>query len=148
LKLISLEDAIRKMTSLPAQTFGFRDRGLIREGFAADLVIFDENTIIDQATFDKPHQFPLGISYVLVNGAPIIENNQLTAARPGVALHGAGLQGTAHTWKVQFENTPKALANVSRIGAPATILGSNINYTLNPERVRRLANPFRVQANF
>ena len=70
LKLISLEDAIRKMTSLPAQTFGFRDRGLIREGFAADLVIFDENTIIDQATFDKPHQFPLGISYVIVNGAP------------------------------------------------------------------------------
>ena len=69
LKLITLEDAIRKMTSLPAQTFGFRDRGLIREGFAADLVIFDENTIMDQATFDKPHQFPLGISYVIVNGA-------------------------------------------------------------------------------
>ena len=88
LKLISLEDAIRKMTSLPAQTFGFRDRGLIREGFAADLVIFDENTIVDQATFDKPHQFPLGISYVIVNGAPVIENNQMTAARPGVALRG------------------------------------------------------------
>ena len=68
LKLISLEDAIRKMTSLPAQMFGFRDRGLIREGFAADIVIFDENTIIDQATFDKPHQYPLGIIYVLVNG--------------------------------------------------------------------------------
>src|SRR5678815_4557031 len=90
LKLISLEDAIRKMTSLPAQTFGFRDRGLIREGFAADLVIFDENTIIDQATFDKPHQYPLGISYVIVNGAPVIENNQLTAVRPGVALRGPG----------------------------------------------------------
>jgi N-acyl-D-amino-acid deacylase len=90
LKLISLEDAIRKMTSLPAQTFGFRDRGLIREGFAADLVIFDENTIIDQATFDKPQQFPSGISYVLVNGAPVIENNQLTTARPGAALFGPG----------------------------------------------------------
>ena len=90
LKLIALEDAIRKMTSLPAQTFGFRDRGLIREGFAADLVIFDENTIADQATFDKPHQFPVGISYVLVNGAPVFENNQMTAARPGVALRGAG----------------------------------------------------------
>src|ERR1044071_2661465 len=76
LKLISLEDAIRKMTSLPAQTFGFRDRGLIREGFAADLVIFDENTIIDQATFEKPHQFPVGISYVLVNGQLVLANNQ------------------------------------------------------------------------
>jgi N-acyl-D-amino-acid deacylase len=93
LKLISLEDAIRKMTSLPAQTFGFRDRGLIREGFAADLVIFDENTIIDQATFDKPHQYPLGISYAIVNGAPVIENNQMTAARPGVALRGSGFLG-------------------------------------------------------
>jgi N-acyl-D-amino-acid deacylase len=92
LKLISLEDAIRKMTSLPAQTFGFRDRGLIREGFAADIVIFDENTIIDQATFEKPHQFPLGISYVIVNGAPVVENNQMTEARPGMALRGPGYQ--------------------------------------------------------
>jgi N-acyl-D-amino-acid deacylase len=92
LKLISLEDAIRKMTSLPAQTFGFRDRGLIREGLAADLVIFDENTIIDQATFDKPHQFPLGISYVIVNGTPVLENNQMTSARSGVALRGPGYQ--------------------------------------------------------
>jgi hypothetical protein len=81
------------MTSLPAQTFGFRDRGLIREGFAADLVIFDENTIIDQATFDKPHQYPLGISYVIVNGAPVIENNQMTAVRSGVALRGSGFLG-------------------------------------------------------
>jgi N-acyl-D-amino-acid deacylase len=90
LKLLSLEDAIRKMTSLPAQTFGFRDRGLIREGFAADLVIFDENTIADQATFDKPHQFPVGIRYVIVNGAPVFEGTQMTAARPGVALRGPG----------------------------------------------------------
>ena len=90
LKLISLEDAIRKMTSLPAQTFGFRDRGLIREGFAADLVIFDENTIIDQATYDKPHQFPLGISQVLVNGQVVLINDQMTSVRPGMALRGPG----------------------------------------------------------
>ena len=90
LKLISLEDAVRKMTSLPAQTFGFRDRGLIREGFAADIIIFDENTIADQATFDKPHQYPLGISYVLVNGTVVLTNNQMTDARPGAALRGAG----------------------------------------------------------
>lgn len=90
LKLIALEDAIRKMTSLPAQTFGFRDRGLIREGFAADFVIFDENTITDQATFDQPHQFPAGISYVIVNGETVLANGQMTAARPGVALRGGG----------------------------------------------------------
>src|SRR5688500_10241372 len=90
LKLISLEDAIRKMSSLPAQTFGFRERGLIREGFAADIVIFDEKTIMDQATFDKPHQYPLGISYVLVNGVVVMTNNQMTESRPGVALRGAG----------------------------------------------------------
>jgi len=90
LKLISLEDAIRKMTSLPAQTFGFRDRGMIREGFAADIVLFDENTIIDQATFDKPHQFPLGISYVIVNGGLVLANGQMTNSRPGVALRGPG----------------------------------------------------------
>ena len=95
LKLISLEDAIRKMTSLPAQTFGLRDRGLIREGLAADIVIFNENTIIDQATFDKPHQFPLGISYVIVNGTTVVENDQMTVARPGMALRGPGYTGGA-----------------------------------------------------
>jgi len=88
LKLIPLEDAIRKMTSLPAQTFGFRDRGLVREGFAADLVIFDENTIGDQATFVSPHQFPTGIEYVMVNGALVFSGGAMTSLRPGAALRG------------------------------------------------------------
>jgi N-acyl-D-amino-acid deacylase len=90
LKLISLEDAIRKMTSLPAQTFGFRDRGFVREGFAADLVIFDEKTVTDRATFEKPHQYPSGISYVMVNGALVFAGQAMTEARPGVALRGSG----------------------------------------------------------
>lgn len=90
LQLITLEDAIRKMTSLPAQTFGFRDRGMVREGLAADLVIFDEKTIGDRATFDKPHQFPVGISYVLVNGELVFANEQMSGARPGIALRGPG----------------------------------------------------------
>lgn len=90
LQLLSLEDAIRKMTSLPAQTFGFRDRGMVREGFAADLVIFDEKTIADRATFDRPHQFPVGISYVLVNGELAFADGQMTGARAGVALAGTG----------------------------------------------------------
>ena len=86
LKLISLEDAIRKMTSLPAQTFNFRDRGFVREGFVADLVVFDEKTIADRATFDKPHQYPAGISYVMVNGELVFASEAMTGARPGVAL--------------------------------------------------------------
>lgn len=96
LKLISLEDAIRKMTSLPAQTFGFRDRGLLRPGFAADLVIFDENTINDLATFAKPHQYATGISYVLVNGEAVFANGAMTSARPGVALRGPGIIQALH----------------------------------------------------
>lgn len=90
LQLISLEDAIRKMTSLPAQTFGFRDRGMIREGFSADLVIFDEKTVGDRATFEKPHQYPTGISYVMVNGELVFAGEAMTGARPGVALRGSG----------------------------------------------------------
>jgi N-acyl-D-amino-acid deacylase len=93
--LIILEDAIRKMTSLPAQTFGFRDRGLIREGFAADMVIFDENTIIDRATYDKPHAFPIGISYVFVNGQVVLGSDQISDARPGEPLYGPGYRSTS-----------------------------------------------------
>ena len=89
LHLLSLEDAIRKMTSLPAQTFGFRDRGMVREGFAADLVIFDEKTIADRATFEKPHQYPVGVTHVLVNGE-VVFGDGMSGARPGVALRGPG----------------------------------------------------------
>jgi N-acyl-D-aspartate/D-glutamate deacylase len=94
-KIISLEDAIRKMTSLPAQTFGFRDRGMVREGFAADLVIFDENTIADQATFVNPHQFPTGIDYVMVNGELVFAAGSMTGSRPGVAVRGPGTSEVA-----------------------------------------------------
>jgi N-acyl-D-amino-acid deacylase len=86
LRLLTLEDAVRKMTSLPAQTFGLDDRGLVREGFAADLVLFDEKTIADRATFDAPHQYPVGISHVLVNGVVVFEEGRMSAARPGAAL--------------------------------------------------------------
>jgi N-acyl-D-amino-acid deacylase len=94
LHLISLEDAIRKMTSLPAQTFGFRDRGMVREGFAADLTIFDEKTVADRATFDKPHQYPVGISKVIVIGELVLVNDQVGSARPGVALRGPAYAAT------------------------------------------------------
>jgi N-acyl-D-amino-acid deacylase len=86
LKLVSLEDAVRKMTSLPAQTFGLRDRGQVREGFAADLVLFDPATVRDRATFEKPYEKPEGIAFVVVNGLVVLEQDRLTEARPGVAL--------------------------------------------------------------
>jgi N-acyl-D-amino-acid deacylase len=86
LKIITLEDAVRKMTSLPAQTFGLKDRGLIREGFAADLVLFDEKTIADRATFENPHQYATGISRVFVNGKAVFAEGKMTAARPGAPL--------------------------------------------------------------
>ena len=87
--LLTLEDAIRKMTSLPAQTFHLRDRGLLREGYAADIVIFDDATIADRATFDNPHQYPVGISYVIVNGQVVFADGKMTGVRSGVALRGA-----------------------------------------------------------
>lgn len=92
LKLISLEDAIRKMTSLPAQTFGLRDRGLIREGFVADLVIFDETKVADRATFENPHQYATGFSHVIVGGETVLNETGLTGKRSGQPLYGSGFQ--------------------------------------------------------
>ena len=90
LHLVTLEDAIRKMTSLPAQTFALKDRGLIREGFAADLVIFDDAKIADLATFDKPHQYATGISDVIVNGEIVFDGTDMTGKMSGQALFGPG----------------------------------------------------------
>jgi N-acyl-D-amino-acid deacylase len=86
LGLITLEDAIRKMTSLPAQVFGLSDRGLIREGMAADFVIFDEKMVADSATFERPHQYPVGISHVVVNGQVVFADGVMSAERPGRML--------------------------------------------------------------
>jgi N-acyl-D-amino-acid deacylase len=94
LKIVALEDAIRKMTSLPAQSFHLSDRGLLREGFAADVVVFDDQQIADRSTYEQPHQYPVGISYVLVNGQAVMSEGRMTAARPGAALRGAGAQGS------------------------------------------------------
>ncbi len=89
-KIITLEDAIRRMTSLPAQKFQLKDRGLLRVGSAADIVIFDDKKIIDMATFDNPHQFSTGISHVFVNGKSVIDAGRHTGMRNGAALKGAG----------------------------------------------------------
>ncbi len=87
-KIIRLEEAIRRMTSLPARKFNLRDRGLLLESFAADIVIFDEHTVGDVATFTNPHAFSKGFSYVLVNGEPVVENGKHTGKRSGQPLKG------------------------------------------------------------
>jgi len=84
--VISLEEAIRKMTSLPAGHFRFANRGLIRAGYAADLVIFDRALVADTATFEAPHGYAAGIPYVLVNGELVVKNGTQTEARPGDVL--------------------------------------------------------------
>jgi len=81
--VLTLEDAIRRMTSLPARTFGFRDRGQIREGFAADLLLFDPARIQDKATYQQPHQYTEGIDFALVNGTLMVEDGKLTENRGG-----------------------------------------------------------------
>jgi N-acyl-D-amino-acid deacylase len=85
-KILTLEQAIRKMTSFPAQTLGLLDRGLIREGMWADLVVFDSNTIIDKATYHDPHQYPDGIHYVIVNGEIVVKNKKHTLVKSGKIL--------------------------------------------------------------
>ncbi len=91
LKVLRLEDAIRKMTSLPAATFQFAGRGLLRPGNWADVVVFDPETVQDTATFNDPHHYPEGIPYVLVNGILVIDQGRHTRAKAGQALrHAAG----------------------------------------------------------
>jgi N-acyl-D-amino-acid deacylase len=89
-KVITLENAIRKMTSLAAQQVGIRDRGLLRENMKADIVIFDDAKVIDKATFENPHQYGEGIDYVLVNGKVVIDQGKHTGERPGVVIMGPG----------------------------------------------------------
>jgi N-acyl-D-amino-acid deacylase len=84
--VISLQHAIRSMTSLAAQIIGLRDRGLVQKGYWADLVVFDPATIRDTATFTEPHQYPEGIPYVFVNGVAVVDNGTLTSATPGKVL--------------------------------------------------------------
>jgi N-acyl-D-aspartate/D-glutamate deacylase len=89
-RLLSLEEAVRKLTSLPAQRMRLWERGVVRPGAFADLVVFDPATIRDRATFEQPRQYAEGVRYVAVNGQLVVDGGQLTAARPGRALRGPG----------------------------------------------------------
>ena len=89
-KLLPLEEAVRKMTSLPASRMGLTDRGLLRSGMYADLVAFDADTVRDVATFEDPLHYSAGIPYVAINGQLVVDGGKITAARPGRVLRGPG----------------------------------------------------------
>jgi N-acyl-D-amino-acid deacylase len=88
-QVMTLEEAVRRMTSLPARTFGLRRKGVLKKGFDADLVVFDPETIIDGATYKDPYQAPQGISHVMVNGQVVVENGRICGVAAGKVLrHG------------------------------------------------------------
>jgi len=88
--LLTLSEAIRKFSALPAQRMRLADRGVLKQGMWADIVIFDPNTIRDVATFDNPNQLSVGMQYVFVNGVPVIDGGKMTNSLPGRVLRGPG----------------------------------------------------------
>jgi len=90
---LGLEEAVRKMTSANATKVGIYDRGLLRPGMWADVTVFDPASVVDRATYEKPHQYPEGIRYVIVNGAVVMDQGRHTGRRPGTVL--LGPMGTA-----------------------------------------------------
>ena len=89
-KVIPLNEAVRRLSGLPATNLGLDDRGFIKEGMFADVVVFDPTTIADRATFEKPHQYAVGVKHVFVNGVQVIKDGEHTGAKPGRALWGPG----------------------------------------------------------
>jgi N-acyl-D-amino-acid deacylase len=89
-KLVTLEEAIRRLAALPAANLGLADRGVLRRGAFADVVVFDPATVADRATYDNPHQYAVGMRHVLVNGVPVLRDGEHTGATPGRALKGPG----------------------------------------------------------
>ena len=87
-KVLSLEEAVRKMSAMPAARIGLADRGVLRTGMKADIAVFDPATVRDAATFESPHQFAEGFAHVIVNGQIVYEGGAMTDARPGRVLYG------------------------------------------------------------
>jgi N-acyl-D-amino-acid deacylase len=89
-KVISLQEAVRRLAGLPAANLGLDHRGFIREGMFADVVVFDPATITDRATYENPHQYSVGMKHVFVNGVQVLKDGEHTGAKPGRALWGPG----------------------------------------------------------
>jgi N-acyl-D-amino-acid deacylase len=93
--IITIQEAVRKMTSLPAQVFRVRERGMLREGMYADITIFDNTSFVDKATFGQPHQYGQGLRCVVVNGQIVVEEDALTGDLPGMVVYGQGKEKEA-----------------------------------------------------
>ena len=89
-KVIPLPEAIRRLSGLPATNLELDRRGFLKDGMFADVVVFDPRTIVDRATFEKPHQFAVGVKHVFVNGGHVLKDGEHTGAKPGRALWGPG----------------------------------------------------------
>ena len=94
-KVIPLQEAVRRLTTLPATNLKLQKRGSLKTGYYADVVVFDPNTIIDHATFEKPHQYSTGVKHVFVNGVPVLKDGEHTGATPGRVVRGPGWKGSA-----------------------------------------------------
>jgi N-acyl-D-amino-acid deacylase len=119
LKVLRLEDAVRKMTSLPATTYRFTGRGEVREGYWADLVVFNPDKIGDPSTYADPHHYAVGLPHVLVNGVPVILNGEHTGAKPGMACRFAGNRVALQAQLSAFVSQPRfagALWGVQVVG--------------------------------
>jgi N-acyl-D-amino-acid deacylase len=95
--VLTLEEAVRKMTSLPARILGLRDRGELKEGLAADLVVFDPQTVGDTNSYEQPKSYAKGVSYVVVNGVLVVDKGEHTGARPGRVILGHGYKAALRT---------------------------------------------------
>ncbi len=113
-KTLTLEDAVRRMSVLPANRLGLGDRGLLGPGMKADLSIFDPATVSDKATFEQPHQYAVGFRDVVVNGAVILRDGQMTAERPGRVLRGPAFAGTRTFPGASWERHPERLPEARR----------------------------------
>ena len=91
--VLSLEEAIRRMTSQPAQNISIRDRGQLTEGYYADIVVFDPDEVLDHATFKEPHQYSTGVEHVIINGVQVLKDGEHTGETPGRVVRGPGWIG-------------------------------------------------------
>ena len=102
--VIPMEEAIRKLTSLPASTLRVKERGKLETGFFADVVVFDPKTIADKSTYEQPHQYAVGVKHVWVNGGQVLKDGQHTGEKPGRVVRGPG-------WKARIKNSEFGIRN-------------------------------------